>query len=119
MLFNAGIQPLGRYVLVTASGDAELPELCALADLPSAVAARRGSKRALFDLLALHAVLAAGEDAQLGTHIARTLAGFDRVAVVLASEADSKPAHLAAEAGLAIQTFSTLMEANDWLLDES
>ena len=37
MMFNAGIQSHGPYLLVTGSGDAELPELRALADFPAAV----------------------------------------------------------------------------------
>jgi hypothetical protein len=88
MLFNVAVQPQGRYLLVTTSGPAELPELCALADFPAAVARRRGCKRALFDLLALQPVLTPPQHIELGEHIAATLAGFERIAVVLANPAD-------------------------------
>src|SRR3569832_162916 len=96
MLFNVAIQPGTAYLLVTASGDAELPELCALADFPAAVARRRSCRRALFDLLALHPHLTQAEHSELADHIAHTLAGIERIAVVLADEGDRLAADLAA-----------------------
>jgi hypothetical protein len=115
MLFNVAVQPQGRYLLVTTSGPAELPELCALADFPAAVARRRGCKRALFDLLALQPVLTPSQHIELGEHIAATLADFERIAVVLANPADRVAADVAAAKGLALKTFSTLHEAEAWL----
>jgi hypothetical protein len=115
MLFNAAVQSQGAYLLVTTSGPAELPELCALADFPAAVARRRGCKRALFDLLALRPILTPPEHVELGEHIASTLAGFERIAVVLADPADWVAANAAAAKGLPLRTFSTLHEAEEWL----
>ena len=116
MLFNAGIQPDGPYLLVTASGTAQLPELCALADFPAAVARRRGSRRVLFDLLALRPDLSPEDHIELGGHIARALDGFDRIAVVLADKADRTAADLAGARGLPVRTFDTLEHASNWLM---
>ena len=118
MLFNAAVQAEGPYLLVTASGDAELPELLALSDFPAAVARRRACKRALFDLLALRPRLSPADHVELGAHIAKTLRDMERVAVVLSEEADRLAADLAAQHGLDVRTFSTLREANDWLVQE-
>ena len=119
MMFNAGIQPQGAYLLVAASGDAELPELCALADFPAAVARYRGATRALFDLLALRPRLTPDEHVRLGQHIVAALANFERVAVVLAEADDRLAADLAGQQGLVIRSFATLKEANDWLVADA
>jgi hypothetical protein len=115
-MFNIAVQHQGPCLLVTTSGHAELPELCALADFPAAVGRHRTCTRAMFDLLALQPKLSAEEHAGLGKHLAATLGGFERVAVVLADEADMLAATIAASQGLPLRTFSTLQDAHDWLL---
>lgn len=99
-MFNAGVQHEGAYVLVVATGRAELPELCALAEFSSKIASMRGCKRVLIDLLAVDRSLSQEEDTQLGAHLAAVFRDIERVASVRPHAHASWSSH--------IRVFSTL-----------
>ena len=117
MLFNVAVQYEGAYLLIVASGNAAMPELCALADFGGTVASFRGCTRALFDMLAVRIQMSDGELAQLGDHIASSLSGLERVAAVLPPEASRGPGELAINRGLALRMFAHLQDADEWLLE--
>ncbi len=107
-MFHAGVQHEGAYVLVVASGRAELPELCALAEFSAKIASMRGCKRVLIDLLAVDRLLTPEEDMQLGAHLEAVFRDIERVASV--------HPHPHASRSSRIRVFSTLAEANQWLI---
>lgn len=108
-MFNVGIQHKGTYLLVVASGSAELPELFALADFAARVAVMRNIKRVLVDLLAVQRDLSPAEQSRLIGHLASAFSGLERVASVHQKSHEFP--------GLPVRTFLTLGAASEWLLD--
>ena len=106
-MFHAGVQHKGAYVLVVATGQAELPELCALAEFSAKVACMRGCKRVLVDLLAVERLLTPEEHKQLGAHLSIVFRDLERVASVR-PQLEATSSH--------VRVFSTLEEANEWLI---
>lgn len=106
-MFNAAVQHKGPYLLVIASGHAELPELCALADFSAKVASMRSCKRVLYDLLALERELTPEEHCRLGAYLAAAFHHFERVAAV-------RP-DLQGYPNVPLGIFLTLKEAEEWL----
>ena len=109
-MFNAGVQHEGAYVLVVAAGRAGLPELCALAPFSAKIASMRGCQRVLIDLLAVDRLLSPDENTLLGAQLDVVFRNIERVASV-------RPQPLTSSSSR-IRVFSTLEEANQWLIAE-
>ena len=117
-MFNAGVQCNGRYLLIVASGGAELPELCALAAFAATIAEMRGCGRVLLDLLALRHHLSTADYLELGLRVSGTLSRLERVAAVAPAALEG-----VAIAGLfedtPLKLFGSLEQANDWLCESA
>lgn len=81
-MFNAGVQHEGPYVLVVATGRAELPELCALAEF-SAKIQNEGCERALIRLPCGPQARSGRGAVPDGDRAARSVLGFGPVRMML------------------------------------
>ena len=116
-MFTVSIDDAGPYFLAVAGGKARLGHLCGLADLSAKVAVAKGCKRALIDLQAVEPHLSFTEHLQLGAHVAASFAPLERVATVVpVNERKGTSEKAAQKHGLHLRTFTSLEEANDWLL---
>ena len=116
-MFTVSIDDAGPYFLAVASGKAQLGHLCGFADLSARVATAKGYKRVLIDLLAVEPHLSFTEHLQLGAHVATAFAPLVRVArVVPLNEKKGTGEKAAQKLGLRLRTFTSLEEANAWLL---
>lgn len=116
-MFTVSIDETGPYFLAVASGKAQLGHLCGFADLSARVAAAKGCKRVLIDLLAVEPHLSFTEHLQLGAHVAAAFGSLERVATLVpASEKKGTSEKAAQKHGLHLRTFTNLEEANAWLL---
>ncbi|TFZ00980.1 hypothetical protein EZ313_21380 [Ramlibacter henchirensis] len=104
------------YLLVAASGDAQLCHLCRVADLSARICEAKGYRRALVDLLAVTPHLSFTDHLQLGAHFATALAHLDQVATVVAANQRTGTSEKAAQKhGLKLRTLTELLEAKRWL----
>jgi hypothetical protein len=116
-MFTVSIDDAGPYFLAVASGRAQLGHLCGFADLSARVAVAKGYRRALIDLLAVEPSLSFTEHLQLGSHVASAFEPLDRVATLVPQNEKKGTSEKAARKhGLDLRTFTSLEEANAWLL---
>jgi len=116
-MFTVSIDDAGPYFLAVASGKAQLGHLCGFADLSARVATAKGYKRVLIDLLAVEPHLSFTEHLQLGAHVATAFAAVERVATLVPPNEKKGTSEKAAQKlGLRLRTFTSLEEANAWLL---
>jgi hypothetical protein len=107
------------YVLVEASGPANLAELCACMDFAAALAHRTNSSRALLNLLHVEIALSFTEHLQLGAHAAERLKALERVASVVPARYRTGSSEKAAQkSGLHLRTFTSLEEGLAWLASD-
>ncbi len=85
-MFNVAVHQDPRFLLVVGSGRGDLSEVMGLADFASRVAAMKGIKRTLIDLLAVDQEFTPAEHESLGAHLARSLPHVERVAVVVPAQ---------------------------------
>ncbi|MCG2591801.1 hypothetical protein LZ009_03315 [Ramlibacter sp. XY19] len=104
-----------RYLLCTATGDADLVDLCGLAAMVSEEARRTSSVEVVLDLLAATSRLDEAEKRQLETMVANAFRGL-RVACVISSlKHECVRSRFAAQAGLTYSTFTDLRDAEHWV----
>jgi hypothetical protein len=104
------------YLLVKASGPANLAELCACIDFAAGLAQRTNQHRALLDLLQVEIALSFTEHLQLGSHAADKLRQLERVASVVPERFRTGSSEKAArKSGLHLRTFTALEEGVAWL----
>ena len=118
--FSLTVRDDGEYLLVAASGDAQLAHLCGLADLCARVARMKGHRLAMVDLLGVTPHLTFTEHLQLGAHCATALSDLRRVATVVPQlERKGTSEKAAQKHGLTLRTFTDVAEARLWLVPES
>lgn len=113
-MFSVSIQK-GGTLIAAGVGEADVPDLCGMAALVAEVARRAGKNRALLDLLAVRPSLSQAQHIELGNRIAAILAGLHVAVVVPDAERVSSGERAAQQSGLALKTFTSLAEAEDWL----
>ena len=85
-------------------------------DLTATVAAHKGYKRALLDLVDVEIALTFTEHLHLGAYTAERLRDLDRVASVVSAQNRKGTSEKAAQKfGLHFRTFTAMQEAVDWL----
>jgi hypothetical protein len=115
MLFNIAVKHGGPYLLVIGSGPAQYCDLAALVDVVARVAASKGYRRVLADLLAVEPQMTPDEFARIGHYVATALEGVERVAAVVVRDRSTTES-AARQAGFGLRMFADLHEADGWLM---
>lgn len=106
------------HLVVEASGQGGLAELCACMDFTGSLARASGYRKAVLDLRALEVTLSFTEHLQLGAHAADRLQGLQRVASVVPAKYRTGTSEKAArKSGLPLKTFTSLQEGIAWLAE--
>jgi hypothetical protein len=107
----------GPYLLLVATGEADLNDIAGLVDLAASIASQKGYKRVLADLISIDVLFSDEEYRQLQLAAVHTLAHLERMAyTVPACYAQGKATPPAPpRGGVAVRTFSDLREACHWI----
>jgi hypothetical protein len=114
--FTVSVASESGVLRVRGSGPANLANLCGLASLGATVAHRSGLTRILVDLRDTQPELSFTDHMQLGTHFAHEFRHAERVATVVQPRDRVGTSEKAAQrSGLALQTFTDVALAQEWL----
>jgi hypothetical protein len=115
-MFTVSVAYGSAFVMIAASGEAGVPEICGALALGGEIAGRSGKPRFVFDLLAVEFDGSISERQEIGRFAATLLRHVQKIAVVLSPETHTGAGEKAAqEAGLNLRNFASLPEALDWL----
>jgi hypothetical protein len=106
----------GPYLLLVATGDANLRDIAGLVDLAARIATEKGYRRVLADLISIEVRFSDEEYRQLQLSAVQTLSHLERMAyTVPACYAQGKGSPPALRGGVSVRTFSDLREACHWI----
>ena len=106
----------GPYLLLVATGEAMVCDVLGMLDMAAQAAKHQKYTRAMFDLMAVKIDFSFSDHVMIGMRAAEVLKGMERVATVVNTDFRVGTSERAAQKdGLALQTFTDLTQASEWL----
>ena len=103
------------YLLGTATGEAELADLCGLTMFVAETARRTSMTEVVLDLLAVTSRLTDAEKHELEKLVAMAFRDLRVACVIASTEKECVSSKFAVAAGLAYSTFTDLRDAEHWV----
>jgi hypothetical protein len=118
MLFSISVDHGPKFLQITCVGPATVADWFGIFGLAAAVASRSGETRILIDMLGVDFEFSPEQRDEIGSHGARVLSGFERVASVIPRALYTGRAEDTAQRhGLEVQSFADLEPAMKWVAE--